>query len=609
MKKFSALLICLLMLITCSLAGCATFSVNKVKYYNEVLVIIDETKITRYDLLSAYNSYGYQYFMQQQGQSEQEALNSTLDLLVDRELIYKHALDNDSLYRPTEYQINEVITEMFSSLDEQMNSYVETAKQILDIEEKDDVEAENKEDETSYTLENYEYSPRAFIKSKVENGETIYYVEYNYESLKEPETYDCILGEANRGYLTNFDNGNIINVIKTEYFKHYQEKIKLDEGSNTAVILNKARTLFANDLIDYEYYLRDSNGKAYDKVSENLFTRYFERTYNNNIKSQYLENVRIHYLKNEELKISVLEAKFKDLMNLNYSAYSDLDAYKTKMKDIGTSADDVLYHPETDAEFGYFIHTLISFDDIKDDLTALDEIKDEAQRKKLREDFIKTVSIKPRNAETGVIDEDATPVNIADIITEYEAIRTATYQTEQEKLSAFINFMFKYTGDTATLNAGMPYVVGTNGYSAMEQAFTDEAIALMESGVSGSMSVANLANIDDICVTSYGIHLLYYVGDVNSFDINYADLDQVYFQSEDIEDMEHLNLYSKVINPLTKETYFDMIFDIVYPADSNEVFSTNNGYTDYEEDITALSQSSHSVVRYTSKIKGTKLDI
>ena len=47
-KKFSAILICLLMIITCSLAGCATFSINKVKYYNEVLATVDETKITRF---------------------------------------------------------------------------------------------------------------------------------------------------------------------------------------------------------------------------------------------------------------------------------------------------------------------------------------------------------------------------------------------------------------------------------------------------------------------------------------------------------------------------------------------------------------------------------
>jgi len=605
-KKISALLICLLMLVTCSFAGCATFSVNKVKYYNEVLATVDDTKITRYDLLSAYNSYGNQYFSQQQGQNEQDALNSTLDLLIDRELMYKYALDNNSLYKPTAYQINEVITEMFNSLDEQMNNYVETAKKMLNIEEHEEVPAEEKENETAYTLENYTYTPRAYVK-KAEDGS--YYIEYNYDSVKEPQTYDCVLGENNRNYLTDFNNANVVNTIKTEYFKHFEEDLRTTEGENTNAILNKCRSLFADGLINYEYYLRDANGKAYDKVHENLFTRYFERTYQNSIKSQYLENVRTHYLKNEELKISMLESTFKDLMDLNYAAYnSNPTAYKSKMKDIGTNADDVLYHPETDSQFGYFIHTLISFDSIKDQLKSLDEYKGE-DKQELREAFIKTVEIQPRDPETGLIDKDATPVKLSTIIQEYEAIRTATYLSNDEKLSAFIEFMFKYTGDTATLNAGMPYVVGNNGNSAMEQAFTDEAVALMTNGTAGNMSVANLNNIDDMCVTSYGIHLLYYVGDVNMFDVNYSDVDDVYFKTEDILGKEHLNLYSKIINPLTKETYFDMMFDIVYPAGSGEVYSSNNGYSDFEDTLTTLSQTNHPVTKYTSKIKGTKLDI
>lgn len=609
MKKISAILICLLMLVTCSFAGCASFSINKVKYYNEVLAVVDETKITRYDLLSAYNSYGQQYYVQQKGQSEQEALNSTLDMLIDRELIYQYALDNNSLYKPTAYQINEVITELFSSLDEQMNSYVKTAKKMLNIKESENVPAEEKDSQTAYTLEDYTYSPRAFIKKKTDGS---YYIEYNLDSIKEPQTYDCVLGENNRNYLTDFNNSNIVNIIKTEYFKHYEEELRISEGDNTDAILNKCRSLFAEGLINYEYYLRDANGKAYDKVHENLFTRYFDRAYKNSIKSQYLENVRTHFLQNEELKISLLETKFKDLMDLNYNANSsDLDTYKSKMKDIGTSADDVLYHPETDSQFGYFIHTLISFDDtIKNQLTSLDSYKGD-DKEKLKENFIRTVAIQPRDAETGLIDKDATPVNLTEILQEYEDIRTTTYAREEEKLSAFINFMFKYTGDTATLSAGMPYVVGNNGNSAMEQAFTDEAVSLMENGKPGNMSIADLntKNISDLCITSYGIHLIYYVGDVNMMDVNYDDIDETYFQSEDIEGKEHLNLYSKIINPLTKETYFDMMFDIVFPADTDEVYSSNNGYSEYEENIVLLSKTTHQVTKYTTKIKGTQVDI
>ena len=60
MKKFFALMLCCLFVLTCSLTGCAGFSIDKVKYYNEVVAKVGDTKITRFELVNAYNSYGNQ---------------------------------------------------------------------------------------------------------------------------------------------------------------------------------------------------------------------------------------------------------------------------------------------------------------------------------------------------------------------------------------------------------------------------------------------------------------------------------------------------------------------------------------------------------------------
>ena len=137
MKKFTTLFICLLMIFTCAMTGCASFSIDKVKYYNEVLAKVGDEHITRYDLLSAYNNYGKSYYSTQLGQSDEEALQSTLDLLIDREVMYQYAVENDDLYRPTAYQVNEIVKSIFTSLDSQMNSYVSTSKKLLSIEEKE----------------------------------------------------------------------------------------------------------------------------------------------------------------------------------------------------------------------------------------------------------------------------------------------------------------------------------------------------------------------------------------------------------------------------------------------------------------------------------------
>ena len=634
-KKFSAILICLLMIITCSLAGCATFSINKVKYYNEVLATVDETKITRFDLLSAYNSYGNSYYVQQMGQSEKKALSSTLNMLIDRELMYQYALDNDDLYKPTAYQVNSVIQEMFDSLDEQMESYVEKSKKILNIEIKED-ENEDENEETAYLLEDYHYSKRAEVKYQVKER-TVYYTDATYKTKSIEETEFAKTEQYNHyyieyveeveedfeslidsSYLNNFTHKNTVSEINKKYFEHFLDELTLTEGENTTAIFNKARSLFAKDLTDYEYYLRDENGKAYDKSSENLFNRYFKRTFDSQIQSQYLENIRTHYLKNETLSIDLLVEEFNYLTTLNYNDYSDNhESYKNKMKDIGTKGDSVLYHPTTDTQFGYFIHTLISFDSIKDNLKLLDEIKDQDTYDVEYQKLIQSITVKARNLDTGLVDEDAVELTLTDIIEEYNDIQSLT--TYDEKMSAFVNFMFKYTGDTATLSQGMPYVVGTNGYSSMVEEFNNEAIKLMtgknpngeqviEAKI-GNMSSASINDIDNLCITEYGIHFLFYVGDVDAFDIPYGDTSKVYIQNDNIDGEEQFNLYTKIINPLTKETYFDMMFDYVYPSSSDEVYTSNNGYTDYEKGLTELSKSTHKVTKYTTKIKATKTSL
>lgn len=635
MKKLSAILVCLLMIITCSLAGCATFSINKVKYYNEVLAKVGDKNITRYDLLNAYSSYGESYYVQQMGQSESKALKNTLNLLIDRELLYQHALDNDNLYKPTAYQVNEVVKEMFESLDSQMESYIEKAKSVLNIEIDEEKEDEEEKEETAYKYEDYVYSPRATVKDKkvyytdstyetkseTETSffKTEYYIEYITE--KEETTYEKLIDER---YLNHFTLKGVEKELKNKYFENFYNDLVKEENDNADAIYNKVRSYFAKDLISYEYYLRDENGKTYSKSTEDLLNRYFKRTFESQIQSQYLDNIRTYYLEHEELSISLLEKEYSYLSTVNYNLYSNAEYYKDKIKDIGTDGNSILYHPETDAEFGYFIHTLISFDSIKDNLELLKEELNEETYEQEYAKLINSIKVKARNAETGLTDEDATESTLAEIIEEYNSIQT-NYATYEEKLSAFVQFMFKYTTDTATLSSGMPYVIGYNPlqytgeevdgklegtYSAMVTEFTKEAIALMKQN-RGSMSTVAINDIDNMCITEYGIHLLFYVGDVNAYDIPYGETANIYIQNNDEENNPSKlhNLYTKIINPLTKETYFDKMFDLVYPAASGEVYTSKTGYTDYEKQLTQTSQQDNKVVKYTTKIKATKTRI
>lgn len=604
MKKFTAIIICLLMIFACNLAGCASFSIDKTKYYNEVLAKVGDTHITRFDLLTAYNSYGKSYYESQQGQDEKTALNSTLNMLIDRESLHQYALTQGDLYKPSAYQVNEVVGEIFSSLDSQMETYLKTANKILDIEAEEEPTEESASEDKTYLYSNYVYKKRATV---VKDGTDykIKYIEQTEEDITDP------LLESE--YLNDHTHKDIISKIKEAYLVH------LDEQDNNAQAEKKALQLLTADLISYEKYLLDENGKHYSKSFDDLLYRYIERNFDSQIQSKYLENIRVHYLKNEELDIEILLDTYKRASNVSYNLYNDEDEfedYKTAIKDIGTKGNTVLYHPEMNdgTKFGYFLHTLINFDEQqKSDIKNLANEPDEDKRQDEINKIVAQTKVQARNSETGAIDADSEYISLADILEEYNQI-SGTYE---EKLAQFIDFMFKYTGDAeSTLVSGMPYVIGHNyttgeDYSAMVQQFTDEAVKLMETNEIGAMSSFSLDNIGEMCVTEYGIHFIFYVNEVSAYDIDHSQSSSAYIQDEDIEDMENLNLYTKVINPLTNQTYFDLLFDAVYPAESNGIYTSNTGYSAEEKRIISSiqKQDGHKVKKYTTKIEGTKTSL
>lgn len=606
MKKFSAFILCFLFLITCGLAGCAGFSVNKVKYYNEVVATVGNTNITRYDLLTAYNSYGNNYYVSQLGKSEEEAFAETLNLLMDRESLYQYA-HGKTEYKPSEYQVNNAIQELFDSVDSSMDDYVKQAKRILNIKIVEDTT--DSDSKTAYKYADYDtriVGKRAELKSN--NG-----VDYIAYVKKEDPSFKCILGVGNENALTNFESDATLELVISTYFDNFYKSLK-DEDKQDA-IYNKAISLLAQDLISSERYLRDANGKAFNTVTKDLLKRYFKKSYDEKIKTLYLTNVRTQYLKNatDELSIDALIEKYIDLVETSYLKYSNFeDSYKKAMKDASTKADDILYHKDLSdgTKFGYFVHCLIKFDDSENnnqvqDLKNLELLKkagmSDTEYRLNYDAIVDRTTAQARNAETGLIDEDSKEYSLTEILDEYKQVTT---------LDQFITFMFRFSEDTATLTQGMPYVVGTNGNSAMETAFTDEAVRLMTKGNVGDMTPAT-TNTDSkkgvtMCITSYGIHFLYYVGEVDAFDVPYSELETAYIASSNKAGNDN-NLYFKELNPLTHKTYFDMLFDKVYPAaSSSDTYASTNGYTAKENEIVQEIRKSNPAKIYETKLKATK---
>ena len=586
MKKFGTLFICLLMIITCSfLGGCAGFSVNEVKYYNEVLAYVGNTAITRQEVLSAYNSYGKNYYVSNMGKTEEEALESTLNMLIDREALYQYALDNNETYKPSAYQVDESIKTLFSELDNEINEYTSKAKAILNIKSEETTTSSDPAG-TAYKIENYVYKKRAVLK----DGKIVYNIEETpTDEEVAKDTYEKTIPYSN---LKDFTSQETVAAVKTAYLNKLKTSLIEADETNGNAIYNEVISLLVKDLIQGEKYLRDSNGKAFDKDTESVLTRYFKKVYDGQIKSLYLENIQTVYQNSEELNSNELISAYKFLFESSADQYKEESAYKTAMKDSGTNADSILYHHQnmTDGtEFGYFIHTLIKFSDTESAKVKSYKDTNETEYNKV----ISEMTTQARG-EDGLVSKNAPEIALADVIAEYNTIKgEADYSKRLEK---FIEFMFKYTEDAeGTLVAGMPYVVGTNGNSGMEEAFTNECVKLMKEE-NGAMSDVDLTNIKDMCITSYGIHLVFYVGNVNDFYLPYTN------------DITIETLYETEINPLTHETYFDMLFDKVYPATSGSIYSSNTKYSEHEEIILETSKEAHKVSTYPSRIKATKVN-
>ena len=596
---------CLIMLVVV-LTGCSAFRVDKVKYYNEVLAKVGNDNITRFDLINAYNNYGYSNFVTQGGQSEAEALVSTMDSLVKRKLVYKYAMDNDK-YNLTEYEITKLFNDTMDSLLESFKTNKDTARKIYNLEAKEDTqtEAESKE---SIKFSEYNYVKRVQVVEIEQDGQKVKQIKYKNTDIEQDA--DEIKSVLDPKYVTGFSGYTkygIVRALLAEFKQRFYTNEDNEDAEVYKKVCDKAIELSCNNLINYEYYLRE-DGKRLSTNQEDLLYRFVERTYQSQLENAYITKVNTVYLQTETLSNESITNAFKAMYESDYAKYAnDVESYNEKI--ISTDGDLIYYNPVSNGEFGYFLHVLLPLNNVEDDLTWLKEHRhlysDEeylAEQQKYLDQIMcaeRTIS-EVRDDETGELVQEEGIVldsqkSIVDVLAEY--------REEVKDIDSFKKFMFKYTTDTATLTADMPYVIGydpetytgklnddnklTGAYTTMVNNFTREAIRLMKENKS-------YTNYDEYILTNYGIHLLYYVAPVTN-KIGIENLNKV-----TVEQLEAM-----VINEATGESYLDRVFDLVYPADSNGMFTTNTKYSSYEQTLVESLYAVYPVETNETKIKAS----
>lgn len=596
MKKFSTICLAFIVMLMVVLTGCSTFTIDKVSYYNEIVAKVGNQNITRFELVNAYNNYGYSTYVTQQGQTEKEALNSTLELLAKRKIISQYATENLSKYQLTKNEINDMFRETLDNLQESIAENISQARKIYGVDEpKDTVTDEETDSDSIKKLSEYDYSKRVELVRVEGDKFKLQYVNLNKETPISDSEY-----ALDQRYINNFADyttNQIVDALLEKFKQELYTNQSAEDGEVYRKICDKALDLTCSNLIRYEQYLRE-DGKKLSTDRENLLFRMVKRSYESQLESAYIERVSTVYMENEELSTESIVNAYRALYASDKAKYEyDKEAYYDAV--ISTDTELICYHPTSDARFGYFLHVLLPFNNVDDELEDLADNRanydNDEDYQREQQNLINQITCKQRTIadiydgdelvhEEGVqLDGE---VAIQDVLAEYSA--------NVHDLQSFKKFMFKYSTDTSTLTADRPYVIGydpytytgekdsdtlTGSYSSMVANFTREAIRLMQEGQQYTLS-------DQYILSTYGIHLLYYVGEVYGLDNPNVSIQ---------------TLNSTILNEATGETYLDRLFDLVYPADSDGMFTSNTKYSSFETSLVDTLYG-EKVVLYQTKI-------
>ena len=596
-KKLSLLAICVVMFSMILLSGCAYFPVDMVKYYSDVVATVGNEKITRFDLLSAYNSYGYSYYVSQLGNTSEEALSSTLDLLINRSLILQYIKNDikestDSQYKLNEYEVNEAWNDLFDYMDEQMENYTTEAKEILNIDDEADEEETTDEEETAYIYTPYKK------RAKIVQDEITGSVKIVVEEEKTPTTVndDELVLKSYRNFLTDYTNASVPLALKEQYFSNYEQKLTTETDRK---VYNKALKLLSEDLLQYQYYLRDENGNKYSTKTEDMISWLFERQYESQLETAYFEKLQNIYIRNENLSVDKLTDKFKELYKADYDKYYDNESsYISKMTESGTEAYNVYYNMDTTSEDLFYVyHILFGYND--EQKSYVEDLDKKLENKLIsQEKYDEEIEKLSNNVIASIRNEEGldsgNTVSVDSNLFAQIKNKIDTAGDDDDKIKAFNELMYKYSTDTATLtSSASAYVIGTTT-SSMVDSFTEASRNLYNDGQ------GKVGDLSGFVSSEYGLHLIMYAGKVeNKFTINNIDNVVIDFSNSE------LNLYNMLYNRATNYTYFDMLFDKVYPAESDGLFPESNGYSDYETSLADMLKGQYKVTKYTDKIKGT----
>ena len=570
-KKLIGFLMCFMLVCMSLLAGCSIVEADYDKYYNQVVsVVVNKenedirAEITKRDLISAYQSYGYSY-EQYYGMTRSEAIDMTLELLQGRKITLLTAENEFGVSEQGRYGLSEkeqtyLYQQVVDSLDSNLTAYYEDITGTSDEEESDEITFEGYTKTAKLVPVNGSYAIEKLASSEDPLASFTY---KNAKNYFDSEDYALIYSNFRDFVLS-------ANQDYKDAFKEYTRQLRISE---------------------YGLGLSQDTPSLFDREIQRLYTVAYE---NYMIQKYSYSNRNLNKI--SSVTVSDILNRYSSLVRSSYTQYviEQDESYDDNMQ---SSLNDIYYY-RTDSDATKFFtvaNILFMFDEDQqaeyEALTASNTndggMSNAEYQQKLDALY---ASIKPvvrvYNEELDIYEEVESDKTVADVCKEiYQALYNAQINGSVNEIGDVINdFIYRYNEDTGMFNADSNYVIGIDSEGEVVSSFVDSfntaSVKLYNSGTGKFGDSVLTGNTNDytegLVPSEYGLHLIIYTGACENL-----------FDSLSVSDEQAIEkLNNTRVNPLVDKTYFDVLYDEIYQDNYSYYESINLEYLKENYNIT-----------------------
>lgn len=587
--------------------GCSLVTRNDRNYYEAVVATITYTdgekeNITKRDLISAYNSYGYNY-VDNYGYTMEQAVKQTLETIVDNRLTIK-AVEEYYEANPSEgemlngnettYIWDETYSALYSNLKEYLN-------EVLDISSPEDSETNSDSNSSVYTP----YAKSGYLE-KSSNGK--YVIKKTTPASTIRATYD---GRQNAdGVYCDYEykdaEGNYV-------FKEamYNKLYSLTEADNSTSARNW-RSAFNNYLAD----IKDNYGYKEFKTDKEWFMFEMDRVHSIIRDNYIVEKYEVIYNRQSHQDADISNVTVENVLSYysakvraDYATYElggDTETYaSTMLSDVGSV--DYILEGEGASNYFYVAYIKLEMTDAQKNeytnlQTALENQSIGLNEYKERLDVLyNSISATIRDAETGeetnqtisaqnllnkinqdvakykyISVSDLTEEQIAEAEAEGKTLETyvAEYnkQISYDKADAFRPYLYLYNDDDTLKGAEYNAVFGVNSSNEVlaNDTFSGNEDVLDVILELYNNNEAKIGDTTEFVRAEDGLYMFFYAGEIKNV---FSGITANFDASKNQENIRALA--STRLNIFSEKTLFDKIYEQL-TTDNFAIFQNMN---------------------------------